>query len=86
MLCMQRRLQKRTRIPFKITCFELTTNVIRTIILIMKTSYFGFLVAFITPTVCVASTYNEMIQQCDKAAETELENALIQNMQRTSKK
>ena len=76
MLCTQRRLQKRTRIPFKITCFELTTNVIRTIILIMKTSYFGFLVAFITPTVCAASTYHEMIQQCDKAAETELENAL----------
>lgn len=62
--------------PLKITCFELTTNVIRTIILIMKTFYFGFLVAFITPTVCVASIYHEMIQQCDKAAETELENAL----------
>lgn len=54
----------------------MTTNVIRTIILIMKTFYFGFLVAFITPTVCVASIYHEMIQQCDKAAETELENAL----------
>lgn len=42
----------------------------------MKTSYLGFLVAFVTPTVCVASTYHKMIQQCDKTAETELENAL----------
>ena len=62
--------------PFKITCFELTANINRTIILIMKTSYLGLLVAFITPTICAASTYHEMIQQCDKTAETELENAL----------
>ena len=42
----------------------------------MKISYLGFLVAFVTPSVCVASTYHKMIQQCDKTAETELENAL----------
>ena len=34
------------------------------------------MVAFITPTVCTASAYHKMIQQCDKNAETDLGNAL----------